>query len=90
MIEAAAYYVVSEALQNVVKYASTANVWVSAVHEPDRLVINVTDDGPGGASPLAGTGLRGLADRVEAVGGNFKILSPPGQGTYIRAELPCA
>jgi signal transduction histidine kinase len=89
MIEAAAYYVVSEALQNAVKHASTAKVQVSAVHQAGRLVIDVTDDGPGGASPRAGTGLRGLADRVDAAGGHFEIESPPGQGTHIRAELPC-
>jgi signal transduction histidine kinase len=90
MIEATAYYVVSEALQNVVKHACTASVRVNAAQGPGGLVISVTDDGPGGASPLAGTGLRGLADRVEAVGGHLKIQSPPGQGTYVHAELPCA
>jgi signal transduction histidine kinase len=90
MIEATAYYVVSEALQNVVKHASTANVKVSAVHGPVQLVVSVTDDGPGGARPHAGTGLRGLADRVEAVGGHLKVQSPLGHGTLVHAELPCA
>lgn len=90
MIEAAAYYVVCEALQNVAKHASTASVRVGAAHESGRVVISVTDDGPGGASSLEGSGLRGLADRVEAVGGHLKIQSPPGHGTHIRAELPCA
>jgi signal transduction histidine kinase len=89
-VEATAYYVVSEALQNVVKHAGGTAARVSAVHQPDRLIIDVVDDGPGGASERAGSGLRGLADRVEAVGGRFEVHSPPGRGTRIRAELPCA
>jgi len=90
VIEATAYYVVSEALQNVLKHATDARVQVRAVHQAYRLNIDVRDDGPGGASILSGTGLRGLADRVEAVGGRFQVDSPPGRGTHLRAELPCA
>lgn len=90
MVEATAYYVVSEALQNVIKHAGNASVRVCAVHQPGRLVLDVTDDGPGGASVLAGTGLQGLADRVESAGGSLELRSPPGHGTHIHAELPCA
>ena len=89
VIEAAAYYVVSEALQNVVKHTSDAKVRICAVHATGQLTIEVSDDGPGGASMRGGTGLRGLADRVEAVGGCFTVDSPPGGGTHIRADLPC-
>jgi signal transduction histidine kinase len=89
-VEAAAYYVVSEALQNVVKHGGGAGARVSAVHQPGSLVIDVADDGPGGALMRAGAGLHGLADRVEAVGGRFDVHSPAGHGTHIHAELPCA
>jgi signal transduction histidine kinase len=88
-VEATAYYVVSEALQNVVKHANGVGARVSLVRQPGRLVIDVTDDGPGGASVLGGTGLRGLADRVEAVGGKLEVQSPLGYGTHVHAELPC-
>jgi signal transduction histidine kinase len=90
VVEATAYYVVSEALQNVAKYTDDARVCVSALQEPGRLVLEITDDGPGGASALRGTGLRGLSDRVSAVGGRFDVDSPPGGGTTVRARLPCA
>jgi signal transduction histidine kinase len=89
-IEAAAYYVVSEALQNVVKHGGGAGARVSIVHQPGRLVIDVADDGPGGATIRTGGGLRGLADRVEAVGGRFNVHSPAGRGTHLHAEMPCA
>lgn len=89
-VEAAAYYVVSEALQNIVKHGDGAGARVGGVHQPGSLVIDVADDGPGGAVMRAGGGLRGLADRVEAVGGHFDVHSPAGHGTHIHAELPCA
>ncbi|HET6353488.1 sensor histidine kinase [Streptomyces sp.] len=89
IIEATAYYMVSEALQNVVKHAAGAQTCVRAIHEAGRLVIEVSDSGPGGASLKSGTGLSGLADRVDAVGGNFEVRSPLGRGTLLRAELPC-
>lgn len=89
VVEATAYYVVSEALQNITKHAGGAAAQVRATHETGCLIVDVSDDGPGGASIVAGTGLRGLADRVEAIGGRFGIHSPPGGGTHIRAELPC-
>ncbi|GIH94241.1 sensor histidine kinase [Planobispora siamensis] len=90
VIEATAYYLVSEALQNVTKHARGAGARVSASLDGERLTVEVADDGPGGASVRAGAGLRGLLDRVEAVGGQLEISSPPGRGTTLRAELPCA
>jgi PAS domain S-box-containing protein len=86
--EAAAYYVVSEALANVVKYAEASSVVVRAREEEGRLVVEVEDDGRGGADPAVGTGLRGLADRVAALDGRFTVESPPGGGTRVRAEIP--
>ncbi|GIJ71567.1 hypothetical protein Voc01_064840 [Virgisporangium ochraceum] len=90
VVEATAYYVVSEALQNVVKHARAASASVTAVHIDGRLRVDVADDGRGGAAPGSGTGLRGLADRVDAVGGSLRIESPRGAGTALRMDLPCA
>ena len=88
-VEAAAYYVVSEALANVVKYAGASRVDVRVSAEAGRLlVVEVADDGAGGADPQVGTGLDGLADRVAALDGSFELESPPGQGTRIRASIP--
>ena len=89
VIESTAYYVVSEALQNVVKHTDDARASVFASHENGRLIVEVSDDGGGGASMRSGTGLRGLADRVSAVGGSLQVKSPPGSGTKVRAEMPC-
>jgi signal transduction histidine kinase len=87
-VEAAAYFVVMEALTNVAKYAAATAAEVT-VHQVDgHLVIDVADDGVGGADPAAGTGLRGLADRVVALGGRLEVESPAGGGTVVRAELP--
>jgi signal transduction histidine kinase len=88
-LEAAAYFVVSEALANAAKHSHANETRVTAVVAEDTLVIEVTDDGIGGAGG-AGSGLRGLADRVEALGGRFTVASPPGRGTTVRAELPCS
>ncbi|HZC28224.1 MAG TPA: ATP-binding protein, partial [Gaiellaceae bacterium] len=87
-VEAAAYFVCSEALANVEKYASAANVAIDVVRQNDTLVVTVSDDGGGGAAIGAGSGLRGLADRVEALGGQLEITSPLGGGTRVVAELP--
>jgi PAS domain S-box-containing protein len=87
-VEAAAYYVVAEALANVVKYAEASRVGVRVARENGRALVEVEDDGRGGADPASGTGLRGLADRVEALDGSLAVESPPGDGTRIRAELP--
>ena len=88
-VEAAAYYVVSEALANVAKYAHASEVTVSVAQENGSAVVEVVDDGIGGADPEAGSGLRGLTDRIDALEGHLQILSPPGRGTRIRAEIPC-
>jgi signal transduction histidine kinase len=89
-VEAAAYFMVSEALTNAVKHSHAREVRISAARERDELIIEVTDDGIGGAAPHGGSGLRGLTDRVEALGGTLVVSSPPGRGTSLRAELPCA
>ena len=88
-IEAAGYFVIAEALTNVAKYADAGGATVSGVRDAGSLVIEITDDGRGGANPAAGSGLRGLADRVAAVGGSFDVVSPAGGGTTIRAVMPC-
>ena len=87
-VEAAAYYVVAESLANVAKYAAAGHVTVRIAQGEDALTVDVEDDGAGGADPGAGTGLRGLADRVEALGGSLAVTSPPGEGTHVRADLP--
>ncbi len=87
-VESTAYFVVSEALANVAKYASATHATVSAVCPGDSLRIEIHDDGVGGADPSRGSGLRGLADRVAAIGGILSIDSPAGGGTRLVAELP--
>jgi signal transduction histidine kinase len=87
-VEAAAYFVVMEALTNVAKYASATSAEVTIQQINGDLVIEVADDGVGGADPAAGTGLLGLADRVAALGGRLDVASPRGGGTIVRAELP--
>lgn len=89
-VEAAAYYFVSEALTNVDKYAQASVATVHVVHDDGRLVVEVTDDGVGGADPTRGSGLRGLADRVEALDGRFEVDAAPNGGTRLRAEIPLA
>ena len=86
-VEAAAYYVVAESLANVQKHANAETVEVRAALDGDTLVVEVADDGAGGADAEGG-GLRGLADRVEAIGGTLAIESPPGSGTRLVARLP--
>ena len=87
--EATAYFVVAEALTNTAKHAGATAATVDAAVQGDRLVVRVRDDGRGGAD-ASGAGLRGLADRVAAVGGSLRIDSPPGGGTALSVELPCA
>jgi PAS domain S-box-containing protein len=89
-VEAAAYYVISEALTNVAKYSEASAVEVSVTRQNGRAVVEVADDGVGGADPTRGSGLSGLADRVEALDGILNVESEPGVGTRIRAEIPCA
>ena len=87
-VETAAYFAVSEALANVVKHAGAGLVAVDVEIASGRLVIDVTDDGRGGASVDGGSGLRGLADRVGALDGRVAIDSPPGAGTHLHVEIP--
>ena len=86
-VEVAAYYVVSEAVTNAVKHASADSIDVRVARHNGTAVIEVRDDGAGGAQE-SGSGLRGLADRVEALGGSLRLVSPPGAGTTLRAEIP--
>ncbi len=79
----------AEALANVAKHASATTVSVSITEGGDHVVVEVADDGIGGADPARGSGLRGLADRVEALGGTVAVESPAGGGTWLRAEIPC-
>jgi PAS domain S-box-containing protein len=88
-VEAAAYYVVSEALTNVAKYAEASSVAVSIARVNGRAIVEIADDGIGGADPTRGSGLRGLVDRVEALDGDLEVESMPGSGTRIRAVIPC-
>jgi len=89
-VELAAFYLVSEALANITKHARASSGTVELTREEERLVVEVMDDGVGGATTERGTGLRGLADRIEALGGRLQVWSPPGKGTRLRAEIPCA
>jgi signal transduction histidine kinase len=87
-IEVAAYYVVAEALANVAKHAQASEVTVCARRADDRLQISVQDDGIGGAETSNGSGLIGLKDRVESLGGNLRLRSPRGRGTSLHVTIP--
>jgi signal transduction histidine kinase len=87
-LEACIYFVCSEALSNVAKYAAASGVAISLAADTERLTLIVDDDGAGGADLEHGTGLRGLADRVEALGGRLTLYSPPGSGTRLTVVLP--
>ena len=91
-VEAAAYYVAAEALANVAKYADATLAEVRVADDDDgaSIVVEVVDDGVGGADPARGSGLVGLVDRVESLDGTFAVESPPGGGTRIRATIPTA
>ena len=86
--EAALYFVCSEALANVAKHAAASRVTIDVRAENERVSIAVRDDGAGGADPRAGSGLHGLADRVEALGGRLDVESRAGAGTRIAATIP--
>jgi signal transduction histidine kinase len=88
MVESVAYYVACEGLANAVRHARASRVQVTAHARAGWLVLEVTDDGAGNATTARNTGLRGLADRVAAVGGRFEVRSPAGAGTRLRAQLP--
>jgi signal transduction histidine kinase len=89
-VEAGAYYVIGEALANIAKHAQASTATVRVRRENGRLVLSVLDDGVGGADLSRGSGLRGLADRVQALGGTFEVESASGHGTEVRARIPCA
>jgi signal transduction histidine kinase len=89
-VEATAYFVACEALTNVVKHASASQASIQARRDNGTLVIEVVDDGSGQAEPNGGSGLRGLTDRVEALGGRLLVESRPGSGTLVRGVIPCA
>jgi signal transduction histidine kinase len=87
-VEVAAYYVVSEALTNAAKHAHASVVKIDVAVQDAILKLAIRDDGVGGADPSQGTGLAGLADRIEALGGRLKIVSPPRSGTCLSIEIP--
>jgi PAS domain S-box-containing protein len=89
-VEVTAYFLVAEALTNVTRYSEATRTEVMATRQDGDLLVEVRDDGRGGADPEKGSGLRGLADRVSALGGTLEVVSPPGDGTVIRARIPCA
>jgi signal transduction histidine kinase len=89
-LEVAAFYLVSESLANIGKHASASAATVDVSRADGRVVIEVVDDGVGGADTELGSGLRGLADRVEALEGRLRVWSPKDGGTRVRAEIPCA
>ena len=89
-VEAVAYFIACEALTNAVKHGSPSRVTVQTERSDDVLRLVVADDGVGGAAPASGRGLAGMADRVAAQGGTLALESPPGAGTRIAVELPCA
>jgi signal transduction histidine kinase len=88
-VELAAYFVASEALANVAKYANATAVSMRVWRTDGIASIEIVDDGIGGADDTGGSGLRGLADRVEALEGHLRVSSPAGAGTVVTAELPC-
>ena len=87
-VEAAVYFVVAEAITNVARYARASHARVSVMRDGQRVVVEVADDGVGGADAAKGSGLRGLVDRVAALDGRFDVESPPGGGTTVRAVIP--
>ena len=89
-VEVAAYYLVTEALVNVAKYAQASVATIAVSRAGDRAIVAVADDGVGGADLTRGSGLRGLADRIGALGGTLQVDRLRGGGTTIRATIPCA
>ena len=87
-VEAAVYYLVAESLTNTAKHAEASEARVEMTNADEEVVVTIGDNGSGGASADRGSGLRGLADRIEALGGRFELVSPSGGGTLVRATLP--
>jgi signal transduction histidine kinase len=88
-VESAAYFAVAEALANVVKHSGANRAWVQLDYEDGRMVAIVGDNGTGGADPEAGSGLRGVEQRLAAFDGVIAVTSPPGGPTLVMMELPC-
>ena len=88
-VESAVYFVVAEALTNVARYAHARGVRVTVVRSNGHVDVQVSDDGVGGADPAQGSGLRGLSDRVAALDGRLELRSTGGDGTTVRATIPC-
>ena len=88
-LELAAYYVVAESLTNIAKHAHAKTARIDVLKGPDELVLEIVDDGIGGADSERGSGIRGLADRVEALNGRLRVWTPHGGGTRVKAEIPC-
>jgi signal transduction histidine kinase len=88
-VESTGYFIVAEALANAIKHARASVVDVRLVRADDELRVEISDDGTGGAHANGGAGLRGMADRVDALDGRLVVSSPRGGGTFILAELPC-
>jgi len=87
-VEAAVYYLAAESLTNAAKHADASEARVEITNANEEVVVTIRDNGSGGASAARGSGLRGLADRIEALGGRFVLESPSGGGTLVRATLP--
>ncbi|MGH2883606.1 MAG: sensor histidine kinase, partial [Solirubrobacteraceae bacterium] len=87
-VEAVAYFVIAEALTNVLKYSGAAKATLRAHYDGDEVVVEMEDDGAGGADPGKGTGLQGLRDRVGALDGTLTVVSPAGAGTRVSARIP--
>jgi signal transduction histidine kinase len=87
-VEVAAYYVVSEALTNTARHAAASRVEVAVDEQDSTLCVSTRDDGIGGADPRRGSGLTGLRDRIEALGGLIEVISATGHGTTIKVSLP--
>jgi signal transduction histidine kinase len=87
-VESAAYFVVAETLTNVAKYSQATHASVNVTRDDGRVLVEVSDDGIGGADPTKGSGLRGLHDRVSALDGGLEVDSRPGRGTTVRATIP--
>jgi signal transduction histidine kinase len=89
-VERAAYNVVAEAVNNAARYSQASHCVVKVVRDNGHALVEVKDDGVGGADPKQGNGLRGLADRLSALDGSLELVSAPGEGTIVYAEIPCA
>jgi signal transduction histidine kinase len=89
-VESAAYLVISEALANAARYSGATHASVSVQRRNGSALVEVRDDGRGGADPARGNGIRTLVDRVGALDGRLELASAPGQGTIVYAEIPCA